>query len=59
MGCTLVASSGGVLADKLGWAPFFMAVLVWIVQRHELFSNVVDRPVMIRRLPLVDCQLTE
>jgi hypothetical protein len=29
-----VASSGGVLADKLGWAPFFMAVLVWIVRRH-------------------------
>jgi hypothetical protein len=54
-----VASSGGVLADKLGWAPFLMAVLVWIVRRHELLSNVVDRPVMIRRLPLVDCQLTE
>jgi len=36
MGRTLVASSGGVLADKLGWAPFFMAVLVWIARRHAI-----------------------
>jgi hypothetical protein len=35
-GRTLVASSGGVLADKLGWAPFFMAVLVWIARRHAI-----------------------
>ena len=43
MGRTLVASSGGVLADRLGWAPFFLLttvvtvpallLLVWIAHR--------------------------
>jgi PAT family beta-lactamase induction signal transducer AmpG len=43
MGRTLVASSGGVLADRLGWAPFFLLttvvtvpallLLIWISQR--------------------------
>jgi PAT family beta-lactamase induction signal transducer AmpG len=43
VGRTLVASSGGVLADKLGWVPFFLLstvatvpallLLVWIAQR--------------------------
>jgi len=43
VGRTLFASSGGVLADRLGWVPFFMlttvvtlpaiALLVWIARR--------------------------
>ena len=44
VGRTLVASSGGVLADKLGWVPFFLlttvvtipalVLLVWIARRE-------------------------
>ncbi len=44
VGRTLVASSGGVLADKLGWVPFFLfttvatlpalLLLVWIARQH-------------------------
>jgi PAT family beta-lactamase induction signal transducer AmpG len=51
MGRTLVASSGGVLADKLGWVGFFLlttvatapalALLVWIA-RHDVAPS--DRP---------------
>ncbi len=43
VGRTMVASSGGVLADKLGWVPFFLittvatlpalALLIWIARR--------------------------
>jgi MFS transporter, PAT family, beta-lactamase induction signal transducer AmpG len=43
VGRTMVASSGGVLADKLGWVPFFMlttvatipalVLLIWIARR--------------------------
>jgi MFS transporter, PAT family, beta-lactamase induction signal transducer AmpG len=43
VGRTLVASSGGLLADKLGWVPFFLLttvvtvpallLIVWIAQR--------------------------
>ena len=43
MGRTLVASSGGLLADRLGWAPFFLLttvvtvpallLLIWIARR--------------------------
>ena len=43
VGRTFVASSGGVLADKLGWVPFFMlttvatipalVLLIWIARR--------------------------
>ena len=43
VGRTLVASSGGVLADKLGWVPFFilttvatlpaLVLLIWIARR--------------------------
>jgi PAT family beta-lactamase induction signal transducer AmpG len=43
VGRTLVASSGGVLADRLGWVPFFLlttvatlpalALLIWIARR--------------------------
>jgi PAT family beta-lactamase induction signal transducer AmpG len=43
VGRTMVASSGGVLADKLGWVPFFLLttvatipallLLVWIARR--------------------------
>jgi PAT family beta-lactamase induction signal transducer AmpG len=46
VGRTLVASSGGVLADKLGWVPFFLLttvatapallLLVWIVRRGAM-----------------------
>jgi len=49
VGRTLVASSGGVLADKLGWAPFFLLttvatvpallLLVWIAQRGTIGSD--------------------
>jgi PAT family beta-lactamase induction signal transducer AmpG len=49
VGRTLVASSGGVLADKLGWAPFFLLttvatvpallLLAWIAQRGTIGSD--------------------
>ena len=45
VGRTMVASSGGVLADKLGWVPFFMlttiatipalVLLAWIARRES------------------------
>ncbi len=48
MGRTLVASSGGVLADKLGWVPFFilttvatvpaLVLLIWIARRDATRS---------------------
>lgn len=54
VGRTLVASSGGVLADKLGWVPFFLMttvatapallLLVWIARRGATPSE--------RQLPL-------
>jgi PAT family beta-lactamase induction signal transducer AmpG len=44
VGRTIVASSGGVLADKLGWVPFFilttvatlpaLVLLIWIARRN-------------------------
>ena len=53
VGRTLVASSGGVLADKLGWVPFFLLstvatvpallLLVWIAQRGTVAP---DTPVL-------------
>jgi PAT family beta-lactamase induction signal transducer AmpG len=49
MGRTLVASSGGILADKLGWVSFFLlttvatipalALLVWIARRSAAPSE--------------------
>jgi PAT family beta-lactamase induction signal transducer AmpG len=49
VGRTLVASSGGLLADKLGWVPFFLLttvatvpallLLVWIAQRSTIESG--------------------
>ena len=49
VGRTLVASSGGVLADKLGWAPFFLVttvatvpallLLAWMAQRGTTGSD--------------------
>jgi len=46
VGRTLVASSGGVLADKLGWVSFFLLttvatmpallLLVWIARRGAM-----------------------
>jgi PAT family beta-lactamase induction signal transducer AmpG len=49
IGRTLVASSGGVLADKLGWVPFFLLttvatvpallLLVWITRRGATGSD--------------------
>jgi PAT family beta-lactamase induction signal transducer AmpG len=46
VGRTLVASSGGVLADKLGWVPFFLLttvatvpallLLIWIARRGAM-----------------------
>jgi PAT family beta-lactamase induction signal transducer AmpG len=55
IGRTLVASSGGVIADRLGWAPFFMVttvatvpaliLLVWIARRGTAES---DRELFLR-----------
>jgi PAT family beta-lactamase induction signal transducer AmpG len=49
VGRTLVASSGGVLADSLGWVPFFLlttvvtvpalVLLVWIARRDPAQSE--------------------
>ncbi|HTR62862.1 MAG TPA: hypothetical protein VMH37_14220, partial [Candidatus Binataceae bacterium] len=54
VGRTLFASSGGVLADALGWVPFFLLttvvtvpallLLAWIAQR----SPAAEAPVRIR-----------
>ena len=41
VGRTLVASSGGVLADKLGWVPFF---LLTTVRRCRRCAARLDRP---------------
>jgi len=51
VGRTLVASSGGVLAEKLGWVPFFLlttvatvpalVLLIWIKPQDDLRN---DRP---------------
>ncbi len=51
VGRTLVASSGGVLAEALGWVPFFLLttvvtvpallLLVWIARRDEAQSHKV------------------
>ncbi len=55
VGRTMVASSGGVLADKLGWVPFFLLttvvtvpallLLVWIARRGAVQS---DRQLAVR-----------
>jgi PAT family beta-lactamase induction signal transducer AmpG len=54
VGRTLVASSGGVLAERLGWVPFFLlttvatlpalALLVWIA-RHDVAVSAREAPV--------------
>jgi PAT family beta-lactamase induction signal transducer AmpG len=56
VGRTLVASSGGVLADKLGWIPFFLLtsvatvpallLLAWIAHRGEVAP---DTPLLASR----------
>jgi MFS transporter, PAT family, beta-lactamase induction signal transducer AmpG len=53
VGRTMVASSGGVLADKFGWVRFFLLttvvtipallLLVWIARRGSVLSNRVLR----------------
>jgi PAT family beta-lactamase induction signal transducer AmpG len=55
VGRTLVASSGGVLAEKLGWVPFFLLttvatvpallLLIWIGPHDGLRNNRLDRAV--------------
>ncbi len=55
VGRTLVASSGGVLAEKLGWVPFFLmttvvtvpalVLLIWIGPGDDLGSDRLDRAV--------------
>ncbi len=52
VGRTLVASSGGVLAEKLGWVPFFLlttvatvpalVLLIWIGPRNDLRNGSED-----------------
>jgi PAT family beta-lactamase induction signal transducer AmpG len=51
VGRTLMSSSGGLLADKLGWVPFFLlttvatvpalALLIWIARRDSAQSRPV------------------
>jgi len=55
VGRTLVASSGGVLAEKLGWVPFFLLttvatvpallLLIWIGPHENLRNGQLDRAV--------------
>jgi MFS transporter, PAT family, beta-lactamase induction signal transducer AmpG len=55
VGRTLVASSGGVLAEKLGWVPFFLlttvatvpalVLLIWIGPQDNLRNDQLDRAV--------------
>jgi MFS transporter, PAT family, beta-lactamase induction signal transducer AmpG len=55
VGRTLVASSGGVLAEKLGWVPFFLlstvatvpalVLLIWIRPHDDLRNDQLDRAV--------------
>jgi PAT family beta-lactamase induction signal transducer AmpG len=55
VGRTLVASSGGVLAEKLGWVPFFLlttvvtvpalVLLIWIGPHDDLRNDQLDRAV--------------
>jgi len=55
VGRTLVASSGGVLAEKLGWVPFFLlttvaavpalVLLIWIVPRDDLRNDNLDQAI--------------
>jgi PAT family beta-lactamase induction signal transducer AmpG len=55
VGRTLVASTGGVLAEKLGWVPFFLlttvatvpalVLLIWIVPHNDLRNDKLDRAV--------------
>ena len=55
VGRTLVASSGGVLAEKLGWVPFFLlttvatvpalVLLIWIRPPGDLRNDQLDRAV--------------
>jgi PAT family beta-lactamase induction signal transducer AmpG len=52
VGRTLVASSGGVLAEKLGWVPFFLlttvvalpalVLLIWIGSNDDLRNDKLD-----------------
>jgi len=58
VGRTLVASSGGVLAERLGWAPFFLlttvatlpalVLLVWISQRGATEANRQSAQALVR-----------
>jgi PAT family beta-lactamase induction signal transducer AmpG len=55
VGRTLVASSGGVLAEKLGWVPFFLlttvaavpslVLLLWIGPHDDLRNDKLDQAV--------------
>ncbi|MGA9987919.1 MAG: hypothetical protein WBP69_09060, partial [Terriglobales bacterium] len=55
VGRTLVASSGGVLAEMLGWVPFFLLttvatvpallLLLWIGPHDDLRNDRFDRGV--------------
>jgi PAT family beta-lactamase induction signal transducer AmpG len=54
VGRTLVASSGGVLAEKLGWVPFFLLttvaavpallLLIWIGPHDDLANTRSTEP---------------
>jgi len=59
VGRTLVASSGGVLADKLGWVTFFLlttvvtlpalALLIWIARRDQPQSGLARGGARVRQ----------
>jgi PAT family beta-lactamase induction signal transducer AmpG len=59
VGRTMVASSGGLIADKLGWVPFFLlttvatipalVLLVWIARRDQSISKPGRQPDTLQR----------
>ena len=51
VGRTLVASSGGVLADRLGWVPFFLLTTVVTVPALVLLIWIARRDAELQALP--------
>jgi PAT family beta-lactamase induction signal transducer AmpG len=55
LGRTVVASSGGLLSEKIGWVPFFLlttvaavpalVLLIWIEPQNDLRNDKLDRAV--------------
>ncbi|HZC47152.1 MAG TPA: hypothetical protein VE243_11795, partial [Candidatus Acidoferrum sp.] len=51
VGRTMVASSAGVLADKLGWVPFFLGTTVATIPALLLLMWIARRDPTPRREP--------